>query len=68
MANRVRVKITGGDMQIMDNVYTLGEVKQRTNTQAYTGTVFGETRDDSHQLTDGDFVNLAQSTKGGNVN
>lgn len=65
MANNVIAQVLGGEKQILDNVETVKDVKEKLNVLAYTATVNGDQADNSEELSDGDFVSLSQAVKGG---
>ena len=64
MAN-ITVKVTGGNVQEMSDVDTVGQVKARLSLQSYTATVNGEPEDDDFELEDYNYVTLSTAVKGG---
>lgn len=66
MANNIIAQISGGSKQVLDNVYTVNEVKIKLGAEAgYTAAVNGDPAEDSEALEDGDVVTLAKAVKGG---
>lgn len=65
MAKNVIAQVLGGEKKVLDNVETVGDVKQQLGVTGYTATVNGDTQSDGYDLEDGDFVSLSQAVKGG---
>lgn len=65
MAKNVVVQVLGGSKEVMDDVYTVREVKSRKGASAYAASINGSPAQDSDSLEDGDFVSLSQAVKGG---
>lgn len=67
MAKQVTAQVTGGAPKLLDNVRTVGDVKQQMNvTTGYSASVNGDPEDDTYELSDYENVSLAPSVKGGN--
>lgn len=60
----ISVKVLGGSLRSME-ADTVGEVKAALGLESYTASVNGETRADSFELSDDNFVSLAPAVKGG---
>ncbi len=65
-AENVIAQVVGGSKKILDNCETVGDVKKELGCSTYTANVNGEPASDDDTLSDGDFVTLAKSAKGGN--
>lgn len=66
MANNVVTQVLGGDKKVLDNVFTVQDVMNKTGTSTgYTASVNGDAQSASYTLEDGDFVSLSQAVKGG---
>jgi sulfur carrier protein ThiS len=65
MANNVIAQVLGGAKQVLDNVNSISDLKQKLNLAQYTATLNGSPAADDENLTDGDFVTLSQAVKGG---
>lgn len=65
MANNVVAQVLGGEKKVLDNVNTVGDVKEELGAEAYTASVNGDPAKNDYQLDDGDFVSLSQAVKGG---
>ena len=65
MANNVIAQILGGEKQVLDNVATIADVKQRLQSPTYSATLNGDPASDADDVQEGDFVSLAQAVKGG---
>ena len=61
---KVMVKIAGGEPQMRD-ADTVGLLKADLGLETYTAKVNGDDAADSDELSEGDFVTLAQPSKGG---
>lgn len=63
---KVTVTVLGSETPVvLDDIETVGEVKDEMECGNHTATVGGEPADDDEELRDGDFVDLAPSVKGG---
>jgi sulfur carrier protein ThiS len=67
MANNVVAQVLGGTKQVLDNVHTVLEIKEKLNAHKYTAAINGDSASDDDSLNDGDFVSLSQAVKGGRV-
>lgn len=65
MAKNVIAQVLGGEKKVLDDVYTVADVKAKLGASAYTASVNGSPASDSESLEDGDFVSLSQAVKGG---
>ena len=66
MASNVIAQLSGGSKQVLENVDTVGDVKEQLNAQdGYTVAVNGSPADDDKELREGDFVSLSKAVKGG---
>ena len=65
MASNIKAQVSGGSIQNLDDVETVGDVKKRLEVTGYTATVNGEPADNSYELSDYEFVMLAPAVKGG---
>jgi hypothetical protein len=58
-------QVLGGDRKILDDVTTVGQVKEKMGVPTYTATVNGQPADNSTVLAEGNIVTLSQAVKGG---
>jgi hypothetical protein len=65
MAQNIVSQVLGGNKRVLDNVHTVGDVKQAMGATNHTASINGEPARDSDTLADGDFVSLSQAVKGG---
>lgn len=66
MAKNIIVQVAGGSKQVMDDVYSVGEIKRRLGlTDGYTAALNGDTASDDTNLEEGDMVTLSKAVKGG---
>lgn len=66
MAKNVIAQPLGGEKKVLDDVYTLLDVKNKLAlTGNYTATVNGNPQSDDYAIEEGDFVSLAPAVKGG---
>ncbi len=66
MAKNVIAQILGGDKKVLDDVYTVRDVKSKLGVaEGYTAAVNGDTAEDSEELQEGDVVTLSKALKGG---
>jgi len=61
----VTVKVVGKAGATDENASTIGELKSSLGLPSYSASVNRNPQDDSFELSDGDFVTLAASVKGG---
>lgn len=64
MANKITAQAVGGQPKVLDNVETVGDLKEQMNLSSYQATVNGEAADDDYELSDYEFVSLAPKVKG----
>jgi sulfur carrier protein ThiS len=68
MSKNIIVQVAGGNKQVLDDVYTIAQVKAKLSLSGnYTVSINGEPAQDSDDLNEGDFVSFAQSVKGGSL-
>lgn len=62
---KVTAQVLGGDPQVLEEMRTVGAVKEKLNVSGHTATVNGEPADDGYELADYEFVSLSPAVKGG---
>jgi sulfur carrier protein ThiS len=65
MAKNVIAQVLGGEKKVLDDVTTVGDVKAKLKSEAYTASVNGDPQPNDYELDDNDFVSLSQAVKGG---
>lgn len=65
MAKQVTVIVSGGSPQVLNDVSTVGDIKERLGKQSFLAKVNGESADDEDELDDYSHVTLAENVKGG---
>lgn len=66
MAKNVMAQVLGGEKKVLDDVFTVGDVKRKLNaTTGYTAALNGNAATDNESVEEGDFVSLSQAVKGG---
>jgi len=65
MASKVTAQVLGGSPRVLDDVFSVADVKEEMGVPNHTATVNGEPADDDEGLDDYSFVNLAPAVKGG---
>lgn len=65
MAKNVVAQVLGGEKKVLDDVYTVRDVKTKLNATQYSASINGDPAQDGDDLSDGDFVSLSQAVKGG---
>jgi hypothetical protein len=62
---KVTAQVLGGEVKVLEDVDTVGEVKDLMGVSSHTATVNGEPAEDDDALMDFEFVSLSPSVKGG---
>jgi hypothetical protein len=63
--SNVIAQVSGGEKKVLDNVTTVGDVKEILKLAAnYQGAIDGVPADDSAELSVGDYVTFAEKVKG----
>lgn len=60
---KVHAQVVGGQIKEIE-ANSVAEIKAILNASTYTATVNGDPADDSHELSDFEFVSLAPAVKG----
>lgn len=61
---KVTVEITGSEPKVVEGVNTVGDVKSKFGKTNYIAKVNGDSVDDDYELSNFEFVSLAENVKG----
>lgn len=67
MASNVVAQVQGGEKKVLDDVYTVADVREKMNAAGYTASINGDPASDSDEVNDQDFISFAVATKGGRL-
>ena len=64
---KVTAQVLGGAVKVLEDVYTVNDVREEMGCENHTATVNGEPADGDYELEDFEFVSLSPSVKGGTL-